>query len=152
MPSTAVHITAPGSEDLEAISRLIAETFKAYAESDMSAEGRENFLSVTTAEALAKRWSEDRIARVAWKDGKPVGYLEVSGAGRVHLFFTDKDHIGQGIGRRLFDLVLAEGRWTRLTVNSSPYAVPVYEHLGFIATAGRTTKDGITFVPMAKEA
>lgn len=151
MPSTTVRIATPKCGDLEAVSRMIAESFKAHAEPDMSGQGRERFLSATTAEALAERLSDGRFARVAWKGGKPVGYLEIGNNGHVHLFFTDKEHIGQGIGRRLFDLVLAEGRWARLTVRSSPYAIPIYKHLGFAATGNRETRDGITFLPMALE-
>jgi hypothetical protein len=39
---------------------------------------------------------------------------------------------------------------TQVTVNSSPYAVPIYERLGFIKTAEQQEhENGIIYVPMA---
>lgn len=34
------------------------------------------------------------------------------------------------------------------TVNSTPYAQPVYERFGFVATGPRVETKGIAFVPM----
>ena len=38
-----------------------------------------------------------------------------------------------------------------ITVNSSPYAVPIYERLGFRQTKPEQVVDGIRIVPMAVE-
>ena len=39
----------------------------------------------------------------------------------------------------------------QITVNSSPYAVKVYEHLGFAKTGEqRESENGIVFTPMKK--
>ena len=35
-----------------------------------------------------------------------------------------------------------------MTVNSSPYAVPAYQKLGFEATEAQQLKDGIIYTPM----
>ena len=35
-----------------------------------------------------------------------------------------------------------------ITVNSSPYAVEVYRHLGFTPTGGEQNIDGLRFTPM----
>lgn len=37
-----------------------------------------------------------------------------------------------------------------MTVNSSPYAVPVYEKLGFHATGSEQTVNGLRFTPMER--
>ena len=37
---------------------------------------------------------------------------------------------------------------TQITVNSSPYAVKVYERLGFMKTGEQQEKNGILFIPM----
>jgi len=39
---------------------------------------------------------------------------------------------------------------TQITVNSSPYAVKVYERLGFVKTEEQQEKDGILYVPMMR--
>ena len=36
----------------------------------------------------------------------------------------------------------------KLTVNASPYAEKAYECMGFKRIGEKTTKDGITFIPM----
>ena len=36
----------------------------------------------------------------------------------------------------------------KFTVNSTPYAVPVYKKLGFIEADTKVERDGIAFVPM----
>ena len=47
-------------------------------------------------------------ARVACIDGRVVGYLAATGA-HVDQFFVDPDHQRAGIGRRLFEAMLARG-------------------------------------------
>jgi len=54
----------------------------------------------------------------------------------------------QGIGRQLFDHVLHFAPGRQMTVNSSPYALKVYEKLGFSASAPEQLTDGIRFIPM----
>lgn len=68
-----------------------------------------------------------------------------------HLFVAPSLH-GQGIGRQLWiaarDAALAAGNTAGFTVNSSPYAVPVYERFGFAASAPRIEQHGIAYIPM----
>ena len=58
----------------------------------------------------------------------------------------------QGIARALFSALRDHCRTApdtpRITVNSSPYAVEAYRRLGFRATGGERTVDGIRFTPM----
>lgn len=70
-----------------------------------------------------------------------------------HLFVASEAH-GQGIARSLWSHADADARAHggngAYAVNSSVYAVPVYERLGFVATATVQTRNGVRFVPMAK--
>ncbi|MFQ9593448.1 MAG: GNAT family N-acetyltransferase, partial [Anaerostipes caccae] len=54
----------------------------------------------------------------------------------------------QGIGRALWNYFLAQSRTEQITVNASPYAVPVYEKLGFQAVDDEQLTDGIRYTPM----
>ena len=47
--------------------------------------------------------------------------------------------------------VAGQGRVTAFTVNSSAYALPLYESLGFVATGPKVETGGIAFVPMRME-
>lgn len=48
----------------------------------------------------------------------------------------------------LFETAKAECKRPEITVNSSPYAVKIYKHLGFVPTAEEQTVNGIRFTPM----
>ena len=54
----------------------------------------------------------------------------------------------QGIGRKLFEVVLENSTSHELTVNSSPYAKDVYRRLGFKDTDAEQIVTGIRFIPM----
>lgn len=64
----------------------------------------------------------------------------------------DKDdngnHHGQGIGRCLWNTVLAENTSPVITVHSSLYAVDVYKKFGFVVTGEIQEDEGIKYVPM----
>lgn len=72
----------------------------------------------------------------------------------AHLFtlFVAEDFQGQGLGRRLWELARAEclaaGNPGAFTVNSSKYAVPVYERFGFVVAGPVQTRNGVLYVPM----
>ena len=67
---------------------------------------------------------------------------------RVFLEYEAPDYPPQGVGRALFERLLADSPRGALTVNSSPYAVEVYRALGFRKTAEEQSVDGIRFTPM----
>ncbi|WP_050460543.1 GNAT family N-acetyltransferase [Herbaspirillum autotrophicum] len=68
-----------------------------------------------------------------------------------HLFVAPELH-GQGVARTLWqharDAAGNDGHAGGFSVNSSVFAVPMYERLGFIATGPEAEKNGICFVPM----
>lgn len=53
-----------------------------------------------------------------------------------------------GIGRKLWEYVLKHSSRNVFTVNSSPYAVPVYHKLGFTDTDTEQLSDGMRYTPM----
>jgi predicted GNAT family N-acyltransferase len=69
----------------------------------------------------------------------------------VTLFFVKEEYHQLGIGKQLFALAkmtaVVEGA-KEMTVNSSAYAVEVYERLGFERTDEMQMVDGIQFLPM----
>jgi GNAT superfamily N-acetyltransferase len=74
-----------------------------------------------------------------------VGIIATRNAGNhIALFFVDGKYHRQGIGRELFKEVLRDNTTGEITVHSSPYAVEVYRHLGFIALDRERVTDGIT--------
>jgi len=71
-----------------------------------------------------------------------------SGGSHLALFFVDGKHHKQGIGRSLWDVLLADNSSPVITVHSSVYAVPVYQRFGFAVTGEACEDGGIRYVPM----
>ena len=55
------------------------------------------------------------------------------------------------IGRKLWDFLRENSSSKTITVNSSPYAVPVYHKLGFVDTDTEQLSDGMRYIPMKFE-
>lgn len=81
----------------------------------------------------------------AFTDGELAGVIATRNGGRhIALFFVEGKYHRRGIGKRLFRTV----RTDKMTVNSSPYAVPVYRRLGFEAVMPEQVVNGLRFTPM----
>lgn len=84
----------------------------------------------------------------AFEDDILVGTLCMREPQHIGGFFVKSDYHRKGIGRVLFDTMRRDYDKQEFTVNSSPYAVEIYRHLGFEATDQEQTVNGIRFTPM----
>ena len=84
----------------------------------------------------------------AFDGGQLVGTLCMREPQHIGGFFVKADHHRKGIGRALFETMRKDYDKQEFTVNSSPYAVKVYEHLGFQATDKEQVVNGLRFTPM----
>ena len=66
----------------------------------------------------------------------------------ISLFFVDKVSQGKGIGKKLMSFIIDDNENSFITVNSSRYAVSIYEKIGFIKTEEEKEQDGLKFTPM----
>ena len=66
----------------------------------------------------------------------------------ISLFFVDKGSQGKGIGKELMSVIVNNNGNSYITVNSSRYAIPIYEKIGFIKTEEEKEQDGLKFTPM----
>lgn len=145
-------------KDLKEALALVNEVFEAFVAVDYGEEGRNTF-----SNHIKNKYDEyhsDLLAgnKKMWayyEDGKIVGVIATRDVSHISLLFVHKDHHKKGIARQMFNRVLEELKEKKeireITVNSSPYAVNVYEKLGFIKTGEEQEKDGIIFVPMKQE-
>ena len=132
-------------DELPSALDLIWETFLQFEAPDYAAEGVQSF----------KAFLDDRstIATLeffgALDEGELLGVLAVN-QGRRHIccFFVRAQQQKQGIGRKLWEYLLANSREECFTVHSSPYAVPVYHKLGFVDTGTEQVSVGIRYTPM----
>ena len=80
---------------------------------------------------------------------KLVGVIATRREGtHIALFFVDDKYHKNGIGRSLFQMALSKCPSHRMTVNSSPYAVPIYHKLGFADIDIEQVVNGLRFTPM----
>jgi predicted GNAT family N-acyltransferase len=135
---------------------LVARVFEAFVEPGFSPEGVEEFLGYTEPEALAQRAQDNHFVLVAATGDEIVGMIEVRNHDHVSLLFVDarvhRRGIGRGLVQRALDICL-NGRpdLQQIDVNSSLYAVPAYERLGFRQVGPERVENGIRFVPMVLE-
>jgi GNAT superfamily N-acetyltransferase len=81
-----------------------------------------------------------------------IGVIAIRPPCHIALLFVDKEYHRRGIARSLFMTVLSDKQvvigHSAVTVNSSPYAVEAYRHLGFVNTDAEQLKNGIRYYPM----
>jgi GNAT superfamily N-acetyltransferase len=139
-------------QDAEAISLLINGLSRHFTQ-DPQGKGAEAFLQAISPPAIgALIEAPNMLYCKAILDGCLAGVVALRD--HTHLFhlFVAPAFQNQGLSRQLWlhvkGIALANGNTGGFTVNSTPYAVPVYERLGFAATGARVDKNGISFVPM----
>jgi len=147
----------PREDIAEAIS-LINDVFSEFVSIDYSEQGKktfEDYLKNKYEETLADIKSGHKKMWGYYQDGKIIGVISTRDVSHISLMFVDKKHHRRGIAKSLFQVVLEDLKsienLSQITVNSSPYAVGVYEHLGFSKTGEKKERDGIVFVPMMRK-
>ena len=124
---------------------LVWKVFLKYEAPDYTKEGADEFFKSIHDD----EWLNQIKMYGAFDGDRLVGVIATRQEGtHIALFFVDGEYHRKGIGRLLFQRVLEDNKVNYMTVNSSPYAVPVYEKLGFEATDVEQVKNGLRFTPM----
>lgn len=127
---------------------LIWRVFQEYEAPDYTQQGIDEFYNSINDESFLSKLS----MLEAFVNEELVGVIATRNNGEhIALFFVDGNYHRQGIGKMLFQKVLEQSTVSRVTVNSSPFAVPIYRKLGFIDTDKEQTVNGLRFTPMAYE-
>jgi len=131
--------------DLEEAIDLIWKGFLEFESKDYSKEGINTFRNFLD--------NKDAIKKLAmygaFKDDILVGVIGTrKNNNHIAVFFVDSKHQKQGIGKRLLEIVFVNATQRKITVNSSPFAVKIYEKLGFECSDIEQVVDGIRFTPM----
>lgn len=88
---------------------------------------------------------------VASEGERTVGMLATRNQGsHIALLFVDKEYHRKGIARGLVNEAIAHCPTDKMTVFSSPYAVPIYKAMGFVATNTEQMSNGIRLTPMER--
>ena len=144
------------SNEVESAMELALEVFMQFEAPDYHPSGVETFKRdiVENADYLEKAKQgicpiygafdgEKMIALIGMRRNKTY----------INLVFTKKEYHRKGIATTIFNYllkdVLSENPNIReLTLNSSPYGLPFYLHIGFIPLSDEQEINGIRFTPM----
>lgn len=133
------------ADEISAALSLIKRVFDEFEAPEYSRKGIDEFYN----SIYDKEYLSNLCIYGAFLDKKLVGVIATrSNGSHIALFFVDGKYHRRGIGRQLFETVLKNCTCDKMTVNSSPYAVPIYHKLGFCDTAEEQTVNGIRFTPM----
>ena len=133
-----------GTQIADAID-LIWTTFLQFEAPDYSEEGIQSFKDFIE--------NKDIISSLEFwgaYDSQILKGVIATNENRKHIccFFVKAEYHRQGIGRKLWEYLLENSKSEVITVNSSPYAVPVYHRLGFVDTETEQLSDGMRYTPM----
>jgi len=145
-------------KDLKRAIGLVNDVFAEFVAVDYSERGKnafEAYLKNKLEEIAAGLKSGHKKMWAYYQGDEIIGVIETRNTSHISLMFVDKRHHKKGIARQMFNFVLGElaenKSVTRITVNSSPYAVKAYERLGFIKTGEQQEKDGILYIPLTRQ-
>ena len=145
-------------KDLKQALNLVNEVFSEFVAVDYSEQGNktfEDYLKIKYEEMSSDIETGHKKLWAYYQNDEIIGVIATRDISHIALMFVDKRYHRKGIAWQLLDHVLAEIKvYTeikQMTVNSSPYAVKVYEKLGFVKTDEQKEKDGIIYIPMARQ-
>ena len=139
-------------DDSGPISRMVSVLAEKFIVSDFTDEGRDHLLDSMTPTAIAKYIRSGYRYHVAVNEDGIVGVVGIRNNSHLYHLFVAEPHQRCGLAKALWNKAMNEslrrGNPGEFTVNSSRYALSVYEHLGFVAQSMPITKYGVTYTPM----
>lgn len=141
-------------EDFNKASKLIWDVFSEFEAPDYLDEGIENFKEFIDSDRLYKNMKSGFMNFWGCFDkGNLIGVIASREVKHVSLLFVKKEYHRMGIARKLFnelkkEIIKNNPHIEAITVNSSPFAVKIYERLGFNKISDEIMQDGLRFTPM----
>jgi GNAT superfamily N-acetyltransferase len=138
--------------DSEQISKLVYGLAEKFIAPEFTPGGAKALLSSMKSGEIEKYIESGFTYHLAEIDGQLVGVVGIKDNSHLFHLFVDERLQKRGVARELWRVVvessLSKGNPGVFTVNSSKYALPFYEKLGFIVEAGFQEKNGVIYVPM----
>ncbi len=134
--------------------RLVLRTFDRYEAPGYADKGVASFREFVSKAFLSRLIRKKELEIYGFFDPMLKGVIATRNLGHISLLFVDEQYHRMGITTALFSFVKARARGagrSRMSVNSSPYAVPVYQKWGFLSEGPEQVMDGIRFTRMSME-
>ena len=123
---------------------LVWKVFLEYEAPDYTEEGINEFKRTIEDDS----WVNAREFYGAFDGDKIVGVIATKDGNHIALFFVDGRYHNKGIGKALFEFIKKDSLTGNISVNSSPFAVPIYHRLGFENTDSEQITNGVRYTPM----
>lgn len=135
------------------ICNLVARSFNEFIAPEFSEEGIEEFFKYSNPRDFIKRAESGYFSMVAVNNSSIAGMIEIKQNNHLSMLYVDKDYHRRGIAKCLIREALKNVKpqieiSTDITVNSSRYAVPFYEKLGFLQFDEEKAIYGVIHIPM----
>jgi ribosomal protein S18 acetylase RimI-like enzyme len=138
--------------DFPALAHLLHGLACAFITPAMATEVAATFLRENDEAALRAYRERGDVFTVAEIAGELAGYIAIRPPTHLFHLFVDARWHRRGVGRALWEAARvtagSETGTAHFTVNSSPYAVPAYQALGFRCDGALQTRNGVQFQPM----
>ena len=150
-PHITINVYEQGDE--AEINQLIKTVFDEFEAPGYTPAGNDFFYQYISPGNILKRQLQEKTLWVARHGSKITGMIEMRDKQWISLLFVDKSFHRQGIATALVHTAIAGmgDKYTEINaifVNSSPYAVTVYERFGFRAFDEFRVTEGIRYLPM----
>lgn len=142
--------------EVEQALSLAMEVFMQFEAPDYKPEGVETFRKdiVENDEFIENCKKGICPIYAAFDNDKIVGIIGMRATKtHINLVFTKKEYHHRGIATAIFNFMLSDllaenPDLKEITLNSSPYGLGFYKHIGFIALTDEQELNGIRFTPM----
>ncbi len=142
-------------EELTDVMKLCLDTFMLFEAPDYPQEGIDTFHRdiIDNQQFHEDFRSGKNRCWGGFVDGTLAGVMCTRGESHITLVFTEQRFHRMGVGTAIFRQLIADVRAEQpelehITLNSSPYGLPFYLHLGFVPTDTEQITNGIRFTPM----
>ena len=138
-------------EDAQNVSEVAVSSFMQAVSSQLSDEGVNTFLGISTPDSFLERISKDNLMFVSEDDDGINGVVELKEGRHIAMLFIKPNKQRNGIGRQLIEEALKYSRVGTVTVSASLVSVSAYEKYGFITVGAEEEKSGLRYQPMQIE-
>ena len=143
-------------KDIPAVARLMRTLSEEFIVHESTTEAAASFIRENDEAGILDFIDAGIAYRVADIDGRVVGFIAIRDHRHLFHMFVDKAYHRRGIARQLWEVArkaaIEAGNPGVFTVNSSNYALPVYEALGFVRTEPTRQANGLYYNPMRLDA
>jgi len=148
-----VRIRPMTNADADDVQRLILTAFDEFVAPGYSRQASRTFRRQTRRQLRSPELEEGETRLVAVAGLELIGVIGMRDISHIHWLWVRKDWHHKGVARRLIGEGIAvvteqEPRARRITLNSSPYAIPFYLRLGFKVSGSEFDQKGIICTPM----